>query len=299
MIAPFFLSMRPKQWTKNLVIFAALLFSKNLTNTVLFGKSFLAFVIFCLLSGSVYIVNDILDIENDRKHPRKCKRPLPSGKISVPSAFVFAVLLTLVSLVLSFLCLGKLFFLVAIAYFILIIFYSTVFKHIVIEDVLTIALGFVLRAVAGTVAIQVYFSPWLLVCTLLLALFLAISKRRNEITVFEGLDEAARHRLVLKEYSIDLLDQMIAVVTASTVIAYSLYTFDKRTIATFDTNRLSLTIPFVIYGIYRYLYLIHKRGLGGSPEMVLLTDRGIILNTLLWGITVGIIIYFNKLTSFF
>jgi 4-hydroxybenzoate polyprenyltransferase len=299
MISQLILSMRPKQWTKNLVIFAALIFSKHLTNPDYLEKSVIAFFLFCMLSGSVYIINDILDIEKDRKHPRKCKRPLPSGKVSVSSALIFSLVLTVGTFILSFTILGRYFFLISLLYYLLIVLYSTFLKHIVIVDVISIALGFVLRAVAGVYAIRVYFSPWLLVCTLLLALFLAIAKRRNELTVFEGSAQAAGHRKVLSEYSIQLLDQMIAVVTASTVIAYSLYTFDKRTISTFNTDRLSLTIPFVIYGIYRYLYLIHKRGLGGSPEMVLLTDRGIIVNTILWILTVGLIIYSGRLSAIF
>lgn len=278
--------MRPKQWTKNILVFSALIFSKNLFHFPLLLETTLVFVLFCLASGTVYLINDILDIEKDRLHPKKRKRPLPSGKIGIKTAISAAMVSGFGSIIASFLLNIQLGFVIS-AYILLILLYSLFFKKVVIIDVLTIAIGFVLRAVSGAVVIDVEISPWLLVCTFLLALFLALSKRRNELIILED----ASHRDVLSEYSPELLDQMISVVTATTVIAYALYTFDERTYETFGTRNLIYTIPFVVYGIYRYLYLVHKRNLGGSPEIIFLTDRGMIADILLWIFSVGIIVY--------
>jgi len=284
------MAMRPPQWTKNFVIFAALIFSKHLFDTVDFLETVIAFVLFCLVSGSLYIFNDISDIEKDRLHPRKKNRPIASGKLQARSAAIAAVLILAASIVLAF-TLSKAFGSILISYAVIVTLYTYILKKIVILDVIVIAVGFVLRAAGGAVLIHVALSPWLMICTFLLALFLAISKRRNEIIVLGKKGGSSGHRAVLADYSIAMIDQMTAVTSASTVMAYALYTFDERTVGVFGTNKLGLTIPFVIYGIFRYMYLVHIREKGGSPEMVLLTDPGIIINTLLWIMTASAIIY--------
>jgi 4-hydroxybenzoate polyprenyltransferase len=283
--------LRPKQWTKNLIIFAGLIFSENLFNLGLLGKSILALILFCGLSGSVYIINDILDLEKDRKHPQKSKRPLPLGEVKVPFAWGFAILLALFSLFFSFLQ-GLNFGLIALSYFLLVTLYSLFLKNIAILDVLSISLGFVLRVVAGAVIIKVLISPWLLICTTLLALFLALAKRRHELVLLE--EKAIEHRLILQEYTPRLLDQMISVVTASTLMAYSLYTIWPETVEKFKTENLLLTIPFVLYGIFRYLYLIYRKNMGGSPEIILIKDKPLIISIILWLLVVAAILYIKK-----
>lgn len=289
MIKSFLKLSRPAQWTKNLIIFAGLIFSKHLFNPQMSLEVLFAFILFCFISSAGYILNDIIDLENDKKHPIKSKRVLASGEISVFSASVMFVITALAGLSLSFV-LDISFGIVVIFYFILQIMYSLFLKNIVILDVLTIAFGFILRVVAGGVIISVEISSWLLICTLLLALFLGISKRRHEIILFE--DNTIIHRKVLGEYNIELLNQMIAVVTSSTVIAYALYTMSAETIAKFHTRKLIATTPFVLYGIFRYLYLIYKKKGGGEPEKLLLTDKPLIINIFLWIMTAVLIIYF-------
>jgi 4-hydroxybenzoate polyprenyltransferase len=286
-------AIRPGQWTKNLLIFAGLLFGNASLGRGLFDRPSLiramaAFVIFCGLSGAVYLINDVLDRETDRQHPLKAKRPIASGALTVPVAVATACLLAGAGLVGAF-ALGTRFGLVAAAYLGLLILYSGPLKHIVIIDVLTIAIGFVLRAVAGAVAVDVEISHWLLVCTILLALFISLAKRRHELTLLAG--EASTHRPILGEYSPYLLDQMIAVVTASTLIAYIFYTISPETEQKFGTQWLGLTIPFPLYGIFRYLYLIHQRAGGGSPADLLLTDRPLLSCVALWAIFVALLIY--------
>jgi len=282
------MSMRPKQWTKNLFVFAALLFSRNLFDLSLLLNTILAFFIFCLLSGCVYIVNDLADLESDKKHPLKSQRPLASGKLKFSEAVGALIILAPVSLGFSF-YMGTPFFLTALGYLFLQLAYSFLLKHIIILDVFSVAFGFVLRVVAGAMAIQVKISPWLLICTILLALFLALSKRRHELILLE--EGAQNHRKILSEYSPYLLDQMISVVTASTVMAYSLYTMSGETIRKFGTKNLIFTIPFVLYGIFRYLYLVHQKKAGGNPESVILTDRSLIVAIILWIISVALILY--------
>ena len=282
--------MRPQQWTKNLVIFAALIFSKHLFILHDLLVSIAAFGLFCLVSGSLYLFNDIADIEKDRLHPRKKKRPIASGELPVKTAAAAAALFLPLSIVLSFF-LSPAFGANLAAYAVLVTSYTYFLKRVVILDVILIAGGFVLRATGGAMLISVDFSPWLIICTFLLALFLAISKRRNEIMILEKQGTMSAHRYVLAEYSLPLLDQMTAITSASTLIAYALYTFDERTVQVFETNRLGFTIPFVIYGLFRYLYLVHQREEGGSPEMVLLSDPGILLDVLLWIATACAIIY--------
>jgi 4-hydroxybenzoate polyprenyltransferase len=280
-------SLRPRQWVKNLFVFAAVIFSQNLF-TALVWPAAAAFAIFCGLSGAVYLVNDLADVEQDRLHPQKRRRPIAAGALARGTAAAIAVALFAVSLGAAFV-LSRPFRLVALAYAALLVAYSFWLKSLVILDVLTVAMGFVLRAVAGGEAVAVEISGWLIICTILLALFLALGKRRHELLSLKG--DASRHRPILAEYSEGFLDQMIAVVTASTVMAYALYTMWPETVAKFHTRLLPLTLPFVLYGIFRYLYLLYRRELGGSPADLLLADRGLLVNTLLWMATLTLIIY--------
>jgi 4-hydroxybenzoate polyprenyltransferase len=280
-------SLRPHQWTKNLVVLVALAFSKHLFDGDAVALAGAAFLAFCALSGAVYIVNDLVDRERDRLHPVKRSRPIASGALRVPAACVAVAILLAAGLVASK-ALGAGFLLCALGYLALNLAYSLGLKDVVILDVLAIAIGFVLRAVAGAFAIQVVFSDWLLVCTILLALFLALAKRRHELVT---LPDAAGHRAILAEYSPYLLDQMIAVVTASCLTAYAFYTLAPETVAKYRTDRLALTIPFVIYGIFRYLYLVHRKEQGGSPSDALLTDRPLLLAVALWAASIVLIVY--------
>jgi 4-hydroxybenzoate polyprenyltransferase len=282
------ISLRPAQWAKNLLVFAGILFGHRLLEPVAIVESLAAFVIFCALSGAVYLVNDIADRESDRLHPLKAVRPIASGALRVPTAAIAAAVLAAGAVIAS-IALGWTFTLVAVAYLGLQVLYSGPLKQIVILDVLTIAVGFVLRAAAGAAAVHVEFSHWLLVCTLLLALFIALAKRRHEIVLLA--DEATSHRRILGEYSAYLLDQMIGVVTASTLIAYIFYTVSPETQEKFGTPWLGLTIPFPLYGIFRYLYLVHKREGGGSPADLLLADRPLLVCVALWALVVTAIIY--------
>ncbi len=281
-------SLRPHQWTKNLVVLAALAFSKHLFEVDAVLRAGLAFVVFCALSGAVYLVNDLSDLERDRLHPRKRLRPLASGELSIPAARLAATLLLLAGLGAS-LALGPAFAAVSLTYVVLNLAYSFGLKNIVILDVLSISLGFVLRAVAGALAIDVRFSSWLLVCTILLALFLSLAKRRHELVRLDA--AASEHRQILTEYTPYLLDQMISVVTASCLTAYAFYTMAPETVAKYQTESLALTIPFVLYGILRYLYLVHRRERGGSPTDVLLTDRPLLVAVALWAVAVVVIVY--------
>ena len=284
-----FRSMRPRQWTKNLILFGALIFSQNVFSPLLLFKALAAFAIFCFLSGCVYIINDLLDLQQDKIHPVKSKRPLASGKLKPATAVIAAIALFCLSFGSAAAVTNRTFIITAVIYFVLQIAYSTALKHVVILDVFCIAAGFVLRAIGGAEVIDVPFSTWLLFCTMLLSLFLALSKRRHELLLLE--DDAVHHRKILFEYSPYLLDQMISVVTASTVITYTLYTVSEDTVSKFGTDRLKFTIPFVLYGIFRYLYLIHQKNEGGSPERVLLNDLPLIICVLLYVLTVGLILY--------
>jgi 4-hydroxybenzoate polyprenyltransferase len=288
MIRAVLVSLRPHQWTKNLLVFAALAFSKHLFELEAFLRTLLAFGIFCGLSGTVYLVNDLVDLPRDRLHPLKSLRPLASGSLSAGVGRTIAWILGLAGLSLS-LVLGPVFASAAFLYLLLNLAYSFRLKKIVILDVLAISLGFVLRAVAGALAISVQFSDWLIVCTLLLALFLALSKRRHELTSLS--DAASDHRPILAEYSPYLLDQMISVVTASCLMAYAFYTMAPETLEKYRTDRLAWTIPFVLYGIFRYLYLVHQKDQGGSPTDLLLTDRPLLVDVGLWALSVVLIVY--------
>jgi 4-hydroxybenzoate polyprenyltransferase len=282
------LSLRPSQWTKNLIIFAALMFGQRLFDPTSVLQATAAFVIFCALSGVVYLVNDIADRDADARHPVKKHRPIASGAVPVRVAAAAAVAIGAVAIASAY-WLQPTFGVLATAYLLLLILYSGPLKHAVIIDVITIAIGFVLRAAAGAVAIGVHASHWLYVLTMLLALFLALSKRRHELVLLA--DRATGHRKILQEYSPYLLDQMIAVVTASTIVAYAFYTVSPETVEKFGTDLLGLTLPFPLYGIFRYLYLVHQKEGGGSPADMLLTDRPLLICVGLWAATAALIIY--------
>jgi 4-hydroxybenzoate polyprenyltransferase len=281
-------SMRPAQWTKNLFVFAALVFAQKFFSVPLLSRSVAAFLVFCLTSGALYIFNDLQDREEDRAHPKKSQRPIARAEISPAAAMAVFVILAAGSLAAAFF-LNRHFFVAVLVYFVLQFAYSLKLKQVVILDLFVIAAGFVIRVVAGGLVIAVPISSWLLVCTTLLALFLAMSKRRHELVLLDN--RATEHRPILKEYSAYLLDQMIAVVTASTLIAYCLYTISPETVEKFGTERLVWTSPFVLYGIFRYLYLVHQKQKGGSPEELLLQDKPLLLNIVFWVVAVILILY--------
>jgi 4-hydroxybenzoate polyprenyltransferase len=280
-------SLRPRQWIKNLFVLAGLVFAQELFTRAVW-VALAAFAVFCALSGAVYLLNDIADRERDRLHPTKRLRPIASGELPAGRAATVAVVLIVLGLAAAWM-IGRAFTGAAVVYVLLLAIYSVWLKHLVIADVLTVALGFVVRAVAGALAIDVLISGWLVICTLLLALFLALGKRRHEYLTLG--EDARRHRPILAEYSAGLLDQMMAVVTASTVTAYALYTMSPETVAKFHTNLLPATLPFVLYGIFRYLYLLYRRQLGGNPSELFLNDRPLLVNTACWMLAVLLIIY--------
>lgn len=281
-------SLRPRQWIKNLLVFAGLIFSQNLFHLDALLTTIYAFFIFCIVSGSIYILNDIIDLPFDRTNPLKAKRPLASGKLKVSYAKIAVLILIPISLLFAYL-LNPRFFVVVLSYIVLQVSYSFYLKNIPILDIFAIALGSILRVVGGTVIINVSISSWLLVCTILLALLLALSKRRYELIIFEA--EARNRRKVLAEYSTYLLDQMISVVTSSVLITYSLYTMSQETVERFGSRDLIFTIPFVLYGIFRFLYLVYRKDLGDSPEGLLLLDRPLLIDVSLWVVTVLVVIY--------
>jgi 4-hydroxybenzoate polyprenyltransferase len=279
---------RPRQWTKNVVLFAGLIFARRFDDPQFIAASAFAFLLFCLLSSGVYFLNDLADLENDRLHPRKRNRPLAAGRIGRGPVIAAAVVSLAAGIGLAFV-LKPVFGVIALAYLLLNLAYSAGLKRVVILDVLAIAIGFVLRAVAGVEALpeRVEISPWLLVCTFFLALFLAIGKRRAELANRDG---APASRPVLGEYSLPLLDQMIAIVTSGTVIGYSIYTVNPSTVEKYDTQALVYTIPFVVFGIFRYLFLVYRREGGGNPSEVLITDAPILATVVLWAASVFVIL---------
>lgn len=281
-------AMRPRQWTKNLLVFAGLIFGQKLTDTSCVAIAAAAFGVFCLLSSAVYLLNDVRDREQDRLHPAKSKRPIASGALSVTTALAAALVLAAGAVVAAFV-IGRTFGYIAAGYLGLMASYTLIIKHVVILDVLTLSGGFVLRAAGGAAAVLVPFSHWLLLLTLLGALFLALSKRRAELVTLS--DDAMLHRSTLGDYSPYLLDQMIGVVTASTLLAYAFYTISPETVDKFGTQQLIWTVPFPLYGIFRYLYLVHQRAGGGSPSDTLLEDRPIQICVGLWGASVIAILY--------
>ena len=280
--------MRPQQWIKNLFLFAALIFSGHLRNISDALLTVQGFILFSLAASAVYIFNDIADIEQDKLHPTKSLRAIPSGKLSVQTATVVATMLFVFSIIGAFF-LNMKFGMALLLYLLINVLYSYKLKHVVIIDVMTISAGFVLRVVAGAFLIGVPTSEWLLICTVLLSLFLGFSKRRHEITILES--QANDHRTVLAHYSPYFLDQMIGIVTASTVMSYALYTISDETVKKFGTSDLIFTVPFVLYGIFRYLYLVHKKEEGGNPTKLALTDRPLLINIILWIVTASFIIY--------
>ena len=275
-------AMRPKQWYKNLILFVGIVFSVNLLNFQMWLNVLAAFALFSLLSGSEYILNDILDFEQDRKHPTKSKRPIASGKLKKSHALFFALLMIIFAGGGSYL-INKSFFVISVCYLFLILLYSLFLKYFVIVDLLVISVGFVIRAIAGCLAINLFASPWLIVCAFLLALFLALCKRRHELVLL-GEEEARRHRRTLEAYSTEMLDQMIGISSAALIISYSLYTFLA------DDIYLMLTIPFPIYGLFRYLFLVHAENFGGETEMIF-KDKGMVLCLVSWAVLVVAILY--------
>jgi 4-hydroxybenzoate polyprenyltransferase len=282
-------ALRPRQWVKNGLLFAALVFDRQLTLSHLpdILRTITGFAIFCLLSGVVYLINDIIDVEADRQHPQKRLRPIASGALPVPMALIAAVGLIILLFPASYL-LSPPFAAIAAIYFLINLAYSKWLKHWPIIDVITIAAGFVLRVGAGVSLIHVArFSPWLYVVTTLASLYIGFGKRRAELALLAA--GANAHRRVLDGYTIPLLDQYITIVSGTTIIAYSLYTFSAPNLP--DDHIMMLTIPFVLYGIFRYLYLVQVKHSGGAPEDVLFSDRPLQITILLWGISVLIIFY--------
>ena len=284
MLKELLITMRPQQWYKNLVLFVSIIFSLNIRNLEMWSLVISAFVVFCLISGGEYIINDIVDREKDKNHPKKQKRPIASGMLKLNHALLFSIILIIGGLVASYF-INIQFMILSISYILLILFYSLILKHIIIVDILVISIGFVIRAIAGGVAINVFISPWLIVCTFLLALFLGIAKRRNELVLLG--DEGKNHRKILSDYSTIVLDQMMSIVTAALIISYSMYTFLS------NNYYMMLTIPFAIYGIFRYLLLVHLSNFGGEAEM-LFKDRGMQICIVLWGLTAIGVLYIGK-----
>ncbi len=288
---------RPKQWLKNLFVFAPILFAGQLLNFPMLTKTLYAFAAFCLTSSMVYIINDIVDIDADRNHKKKRFRPLASGEVSVREAVIFGFILLLpVLLILTRLEIN--FSVVILIYFLLNILYTFKFKHVVILDVFIISIGFMLRVEGGAAAIGAVFSSWMILTTIFLSLFLAISKRRAELSGTEN-ENVENQRKVLEHYDITFTDQMNTVAVTGTIICYALYTVSDKAVSTFHTDNLIYTTPFVIYGMFRYLYLLHKKNLGESPEQIVTKDLSLIINIFLWFIVSFAIIYKPKLTSFF
>ncbi len=287
-------TMRPKQWLKNGFIFIALIFDGKLTNPHYFLRTLAGFGLLCLITSTVYLINDLVDIDADRAHPTKCNRPLPSGQLSKGVAIGAAVILPLISLPLAYLLNPTFspsnppFVMILAGYLILQIAYSFKLKHVVLIDAMTLAAGFLLRVAGGAALVDVVrFSPWLYVFTTLLALFLGFSKRRQELVLLEG--GANNFRAILEDYNLKLLDELILIVTATTVLTYSLYTFSAEGLP--PNHLMMLTIPFVLYGIFRYLYLIHVRGIVDTPDEVIFKDRPIQIAVGLWGLSVVLILY--------
>ncbi len=280
-------SMRPRQWTKNLVLFAGVVFSMQLFEPSLLERSLYGFIVFCLMSGAIYIVNDVCDRARDREHPAKKKRPITAGLLSPSEALPVAIALLAALLAVSW-ALGREFFAVAAAFVAINFAYSFFLRGIVILDVFSISFNFLLRAVGGVAVLKerapsIEISPWLLICTLFLSLFLAFCKRRNEI---EALDEAAAHRASLKDYSVLLLDQLVGLSATSALVSYSIYTVWPSTVEKFGTSNLVYTIPFVVFGIMRYLYIVYRRNEGGDPSGILLTEKSILATVFLWAVAV-------------
>lgn len=276
--------MRPKQWIKNFFVFAAIIFSGKIFNENILYLNIVTFILFCLTSSSIYVLNDIVDIEKDRCHPDKKRRPLPSGRVSLKTAIILDIAIVLCVTYFSYNMLSVKILSILAVYMVMNIFYSFKLKNIVIIDVMIITFGFVLRVESGSLATGVQVSPWLFLCTILLALFLALNKRRSEIITLK--DKSGSHRKILEEYSVEMLDKMLIIVTPSILMAYCLYTFSSV-----QSKTMIFTIPFVLYGIFRYEYLVDKKNVGGKPEDVFGKDIPFLINIILWIISVLTIIY--------
>jgi 4-hydroxybenzoate polyprenyltransferase len=294
-IVDLFLALRPNQWTKNGVLLAALIFAYwDKSQAVDLGTSCTRIIpgllLFCLASSSVYLVNDVRDIENDRAHPTKRFRPIASGRVAIPVALITALVLAVFVLIASWL-LAPSFFAVVLTYLLLQVVYSFLLKQVALVDIFVIACGFVLRAIAGATVTAVAISPWLLLCTFLLALFLALCKRRHEKLIDTNGDN--EHRASLEKYDTQLLNQLIAIVSSATIVSYALYTLWPETVDKFGTTRLGFTIPLVMFGIFRYLDLVYRHEKGGRPEKILLTDIPLLTNIFLYGVAVIAIFMFQ------
>lgn len=280
-------TMRPRQWFKNVFVFAPLIFDEKLDNPLYLGRTVAGFVLLCLTSGTVYIINDLADIEKDRNHPKKRHRPLAAGELGPRTATVAAFVIPLITLPLGF-ALDPILGAILTGYLMVQIGYSFWLKNLVIIDVMIVASGFLLRVAAGVPLVEAErFSPWLYVCMTLLALLIGFGKRRHELVLLRG--EASGHRQSLQDYNLTLLDHVISVVTASTLLAYALYTFSAPNLP--PNRTMMLTIPFVLYGIFRYLYLIHVKEMGGAPEEIVLSDRPLQVTIALWGLSVVVVMY--------
>ncbi|ACA54045.1 decaprenyl-phosphate phosphoribosyltransferase [Clostridium botulinum] len=278
--------MRPKQWIKNFFVFAAIIFSGNLTNENILKNNIITFILFCLTSSTIYIFNDIVDLEKDKKHPEKKNRPLPSGRVSKSTAIIMNIVILFTVLFCSYKFVDYKIMYIYLLYIVMNIFYCFKLKNVVILDVMVITFGFVLRMESGSLATKVSVSPWLFLCTILLSLFLALNKRKSEIITLK--DKRGSHRKILEEYSVELIDNMLTIVTPSILISYCIYTFSSV-----QSKRMMYTIPFVLYGIFRYQYLMNNHNLGGKPEDVFGKDKPFLVNMVLWVISVVVIIYFK------
>ncbi|NFJ61710.1 decaprenyl-phosphate phosphoribosyltransferase [Clostridium botulinum] len=278
--------MRPKQWIKNFFVFAAIIFSGNLTNEIILKNNIITFILFCLTSSTIYILNDIVDLEKDKKHPEKQNRPLPSGRVSKSTAIIMNIVILFTVLFCSYKFVDYKIMYIYLLYIVMNIFYCFKLKNVVILDVMVITFGFVLRMESGSLATKVSVSPWLFLCTILLSLFLALNKRKSEIITLK--DSRGSHRKKLEEYSVELIDNMLTIVTPSILISYCIYTFSSV-----QSKRMMYTIPFVLYGIFRYQYLMNNHNLGGKPEDVFGKDKPFLVNMVLWVISVVVIIYFK------
>ncbi|HPG65692.1 MAG TPA: decaprenyl-phosphate phosphoribosyltransferase [Candidatus Hydrogenedentes bacterium] len=292
-LMPALRALRVYQWPKNLFVFPTLVFARQMHDVSLVLRSLAAFVVFCAASSATYIFNDMVDVDNDRAHPEKCRRPLASGALSMNAAAGMTLVLGAGALISAYV-INVGFFGVVAFYMVMTGLYTIALKHIVIIDVMIVAAGFVVRAMGGAVALQVEFSNWLMVCTLFLALFMALSKRRHEVASLRG-DTAGNHRAVLQFYSLDYLDQLIVVVMAGTVITYTIYTCSPEVVERLGTDKLYLTLPFVIYGLFRYLHLVHFDEKGGDPSQTLLQDWPLCITALLYGLVCVGIIYGSRM----
>ena len=285
---------RPKQWIKNFFVFAPLVFSRHVFDLHYLLTSILAFAIFCITSSIVYIINDILDVESDRSHPKKKYRPIASGEVSVRTAVILSIILLIIdAAACSFM--RPVFIFVIILYIITNYLYSWKVKSIVLLDVFFISFGFMLRVLAGAAAIDVFISSWMVLTTIFISLFLAISKRRGELSQVINTENIEKQRKVLRDYTVDFADQLNTIAAAGTIISYALYTVSDRTVTTFGTEKLIYTTPFVIYGIFRYMYLMHRKNLGESPTSIVTKDIPIMLTVFGWVIVCFAIIYKTRL----